>query len=123
MGDGVTAEVNDPKASLAALLAKGHAARDAGDFAAAARLYGEAAARFPDQAEPQHHLGGAWRDLDRLDLAEAAYRRALEIAPGAPATARVLGVILLEQGRYPEGFALLEARHLLPGMAKPALPF
>lgn len=121
MGGGVTAEVND--LALAQSLDPGHAARDAGDFAAAERCYAEAVAQFPDSPEARHHLGGAYRMQGRLDLAEAEYRRALQLAPGAAATARVLAVMLLSQGRYPEGFALLEARHEMPTMAKPPLPF
>jgi tetratricopeptide (TPR) repeat protein len=119
MGGGVTAEVND----LADLLARGGASRAAGDLAGAEPLYAQAAARFPDEPEPHHHLAGIHRLRGRLDLAEAEYRRTLALAPGAAATQRALAVLLLAQGRYPEGFALLEARHELDGMKKPALPF
>ena len=123
MGGGVTTEVNDLSQRLAQALAPGHAARDAGDYSAAERLYAQVVAAFLDSAEAHHHLAGAYRLQDRLDLAETEYRRALQLAPGAAATARVLAVMLLSQGRYPEGFALLEARHAIPDMAKPALPF
>jgi len=112
-------EVND----MAAWLARAAQARDAGDAAQATRLYVEAVARWPQAAEPHHHLAGLHRAAGRLDLAEAEYRRTLALAPGAAATARVLGTLLLSQGRFAEGFALFEARHELPTMAKPALPF
>lgn len=105
------------------LLAKAAELRAADDLEGAARLYSLAAIEAPDDPEPHHHLGGIQVRQGRLDLAEAAYRRALERAPQADATARVLGVLLLSQGRYEEGFAYYEARHALPEMAKPALPF
>jgi hypothetical protein len=119
MGGGVTQEVN----ALADLLARAGAARAGGDLATAERLYTEAAARFPAEPEPHHHLAGLHLVHDRLDLAEAEYRRTLALAPGAPSTQRALAVLLLSQGRFPEGFALLEARHELTGMKKPDLPF
>ncbi|THD77004.1 MAG: tetratricopeptide repeat protein [Phenylobacterium sp.] len=108
---------------MPALLAQGAAARDAGDFGAAERLYAEAAVRWPDAPQPHHFLGGLFRAQDRLDLAEAAYRRTLAITPGAAGTQRVLATLLLSQGRYAEGFALFEARHQHPTMRKPPLPF
>jgi len=119
MGGGVTTEVND----LPARLEAARAAREAGDLALAERLFRAAAERLPDEPEPLHHLGGLLLGRGGRAEAEACYRRVLALAPGADATARVLGVMLLEDGRYPEGFALLEARHFLPGMGKPALPF
>ncbi|HEV2532818.1 hypothetical protein [Phenylobacterium sp.] len=108
---------------MAAWLARAAEARDAGDLAEAMALYAEAAARWPTEPEPHHHLAGIHRRRDRLDLAEAEYRKTLTLAPGADATARILGTLLLSQGRFAEGFALFEARHQLPAMAKPALPF
>lgn len=105
------------------LLAKAAELRATNDLEGAGRLYGLAAIEAPDDPEPHHHLGGVLVRQGRLDLAEAAYRRALDRAPRAHGTARVLGVLLLSQGRYDEGFVYYEARHELPEMAKPALPF
>ncbi|MDB5419952.1 MAG: hypothetical protein JWP50_3371 [Phenylobacterium sp.] len=119
MGVRVSPEVND----RTAWLARAAAAREAGDLALAERLYARAAARWPNEAEPHHHLAGLHRRAGRLDLAEAEYRRTLALAPGAAATQRVLATLLLSQGRFAEGFALFEARHAVPAMAKPALPF
>jgi tetratricopeptide (TPR) repeat protein len=109
--------------SLTELLARGAAARDAGRLNEAEAIYAEAAARFPAEAEPHHHLGGLHRRRGRLDLAEAEYRRTLNLAPAAAATMRLLATLLLSQGRFAEGFALFEARHAHPRMKKPALPF
>jgi tetratricopeptide (TPR) repeat protein len=120
MGDRVTQDLDT---TLPDLLARAGAARAAGDLATAERLYAEAVARFPGEPEPHHHLAGVYRTQGRLDLAEAEYRRTLALAPGAPTTQRAFAVLLLAQGRYPEGFALLEARHELAGMKKPDLPF
>jgi hypothetical protein len=55
--------------------------------------------------------------------AEQRFREALALAPASASTARALGLLLLGGGRYPEGFALMEARHLSPAFAKPELPF
>ena len=119
MGVCVMAEVN----AFTALLARAAEARAAGDLAKAERLYRSAVERWPDEPEPHHHLGGVYRMRGRLDLAEAELRHTLALAPGADSTMRVLATILLSQGRYPEGFALLEARQFLPAHAKPAIPF
>jgi len=109
--------------SLPDLLARAAAARDAGRLDAAEAFYREAAARFPAEAEPHHHLGGLHRRRGRLDLAEAEYRQTLKLAPSAVATMRLLASLLLSQGRFAEGFALFEARHAHPNMKKPPLPF
>lgn len=115
----MAAEVND----LAELIARGAAARSAGDLAGAERLFVEAVTRFPDAPEPRHYLAGVHRMQGRLEPAEAGYREALRLAPAAGATKRVLATVLLAQGRYAEGFELYEARHELPALTKPALPF
>lgn len=46
------------------------------------------------------------RSLD----AEAAYRKALEVAPDDPVAKRQLAFVLLRQGKYAEGWPLYEAR-------------
>lgn len=119
MGVAVSGDVND----LAERLARGGKARDAGALEAALEIYQAAATAFPDEPEPHHHLGGLQARLGRLDLAEAAYRRVLQLAPAAGPTKRVLAVLLLSQGRFEEGFALFEARHELASMAKPEMPW
>jgi len=103
-------------------LAQAAALRAAGDGRAAEAVYRRLIAADDRDAEPHHHLAGLLAATGALRGAEAEYRRALELAPSAAATARVLAVLLLSQGRYAEGFALYEARHAAPGMAKPPLP-
>lgn len=75
------------------------------------------------EAEAHHHRGVALEAAGRLDEAEAAFRRVLALKPDAHGTARLLGVLLLSQGRLAEGFHFFEARHALPRLAKPPLPF
>jgi hypothetical protein len=107
----------------AALLARGQAARDAGDLAAAEQLFGRLAARDPSDAEAHHHLAGVQSRMGRFEAAEASWRRALALAPDAASPALGLALLLLSQGRYEEGFRRFEARHALERVAKPALPF
>jgi hypothetical protein len=61
--------------------------------------------------------------MDKPRATEAELRTILRRDPQAHWAARLLGDLLLRQGRYEEGFAWFEARHQLPEMAKPALPF
>jgi tetratricopeptide (TPR) repeat protein len=99
------------------------ALREAGDLEAAAEAYRALAARAPQDPEPRHHLAGVLARLGDLAGAERLYRETLTLAPQAPTTTRALAALLLSQGRYPEGFALFEARHQLPQHPKPTLPF
>lgn len=75
------------------------------------------------EAEAYHYRGVELEAAGRLDEAEAAFRHVLALKPDAHGTARLLGVLLLSQGRLAEGFHFFEARHALPRLAKPALPF
>jgi tetratricopeptide (TPR) repeat protein len=97
--------------------------RDQGRLQEAEAAYRSLIADSPDDPEAHHHLAGVLAAQDRLAEAEAEYRRTLQLAPQAAGVMRVLGVLLLSQGRFEEGFALYEARHALPEMAKPPLPY
>jgi hypothetical protein len=56
--------------------------------------------------------------------AEALLRAGLKLFPGNPAVAYALGILLMRQGRYSEGWPLYEARHFLSGRpGKPKLSF
>ncbi|CAN7282214.1 tetratricopeptide repeat protein [Phenylobacterium sp. LjRoot225] len=107
----------------AALLIRAAAAREAGDAAEARRLLERALASGPADAELWRHLALACEQAGDLELAEAHLRKALELAPEDMATARLLAILLLSQGRYAEGFALFEARHAMDAYVKPRLPF
>ena len=106
------------------LLAQAHALRDAGDYGGAERLYRDVIAQAPSQQAPNHHyLGYVLAKQGRLAEAEAEYWVALALDPKSYGTARLLGVLLLSQGRYPQGFQLMQARHMRPGHEKPQLPY
>jgi len=104
-------------------LAQAAALRAAGDGRAAEAVYRRMIAADERDAEPHHLLAGMLAATGALRGAEAEYRRTLELAPSAASTARVLATLLLSQGRYAEGFALYEARHAAPHLAKPPLPY
>lgn len=107
-----------------ALFAEGRERLNAGDFEGAlTRLL---TVSMVAVAEPAAHynLGVAYKSLNRLDEAEAAFRRSVELHP-TPARKYALAVTLLGLGRYPEGFALYDNRHEVDKLAmeKPGFPF
>lgn len=99
---------NDPRAVQAAV---GHAFSDAIDGRlddAIAAL--EATVRaHPDEAAAWHTLGAVRNWAWRHDAADAAFRRALGIAPTHSDARFGLASALLARGRYDEGFAAFEA--------------
>jgi hypothetical protein len=72
-----------------------------------------------------HDRGGLLKMAGQLEGAEEALRAALAIEPKNPKTLHALGIVLLSQGRYAEGWPLYDARHDVPelGLPKPALPY
>jgi len=72
-----------------------------------------------------HDEGGLHKQHGRLREAEAALRAALALAPDNAKTRHALGIVLLSQGRYAEGWPLYDARHQVPelGLLKPGLPY
>lgn len=77
------------------------------------------------RAQQLHNLGGGHKVVGQLAAAERCFRAALEI-DGARADSRwALGTVLLAQGRFEEGYDLLEARHEVAAFKrrKPDLPF
>ena len=64
---------------------------------------------FPGFADALSNLGLLLHAAGRLDEAESAYRRALELNT-RPATQVNLGMLLISQGRYAEGWPLYESR-------------
>ncbi|MDO8378007.1 tetratricopeptide repeat protein [Phenylobacterium sp.] len=72
----------------------------------------------PKLADARHHLGQLLYQTGRYAQAEAELRRALAIAP-TPETRLGLGLAVMAQGRYPEGWRLYGARHEIPAMRLP----
>ncbi len=101
-------------------------ARDAGDWELAARLYGEALEREPDDppiwVQYGHALkeSGKLQDPEKLAQAEFAYRRALSLDPSAADTYLQLGHVLKLQGKTEEAqAAYLRAFALDPSLSHP----
>src|SRR5262249_47732259 len=109
--------------SKAELIAQGVEVRARGALAGAERLFLGAAELDPKDPGTHLLLGITYEVGGAFVEAERHYRRALELEPDATATARALGQMLLSLGRYPEGFAMMEARHAEAGYAKPQLDY
>jgi hypothetical protein len=112
-------------ADAASLLRRARAAHDGGRYDEAEAIYAEAAGAFPAEADVHHNRGAFYALIGRLPEAEAALRRALELAPQTPRTRHALGFVLLRQGRYAEAWPFYEARHETEkiGTARPDLPY
>jgi len=67
------------------------------------------------------NLGAILRTTGRLDEAEAALRQAIALDPHAPGPHYSLGMVLLQLGRWAEGWAEYEARHAI--LTRPTAPF
>ena len=103
---------------VAALLAQAVIAHEAGRLDEAERLLRRISLSAPRVAQARHHLGQLLYQTGRYPQAEAELRRALAIAP-SPETRLGLGLAVMAQGRYPEGWALYGARHEIPSMGLP----
>ena len=92
-------------------------ALDRQDWAEAARRFGQAALRDPDNADLQNYLGYSHRKLGQLDRAFAYYRRALELNPrhrGAHEYAGEAYLLVGDLARAEEHLAALRKICLLP---------
>ncbi|HEY3951260.1 glycosyltransferase family 9 protein [Phenylobacterium sp.] len=96
------------------------------------RQYAEAEALFAGAVEAEPASWGAWHDrgavlkmVGKPAESEAALRKALALSPGNPRTRHALGVALLSQGQYVEGWPLIDARHEVPQLQLPkaTLPY
>ncbi len=94
--------------SHAGLLSRGWEVHQAGDHAAAERLYRQALALAPDDANTWCHLGMALHDRGLFRQAEAAYRRAIELRPAFPVAFHNLGNTLRALQRFDEALAHFE---------------
>lgn len=107
------------------LLMQARKAQTAGSFAEAESLYRAAAEAGPRHHFVHHDRGGFYKLLGDLSKAERSLRVAHRLAPLDAKTRHALGIVLLSQGRYREGWTLYDARHAIPelGLFKPTLPY
>jgi tetratricopeptide (TPR) repeat protein len=90
-------------------------ARDAGDWAVAARYYRMALERNPNRPEIWIQYGHALKETGRLPPAEQAYRQAVAVAPTLAEPYRYLGEVLSAQRKRDEAVsAFLQAHSLDP---------
>jgi len=68
-----------------------------------------AAAALPDAPQPPFVTGLIGRAVNQADVAEAAFRRVLEIDPSDAASNINLGQLLLQKRRFPDAIAALRA--------------
>jgi hypothetical protein len=94
-----------------------------GDLARAERGYRALVRSKPYPAN--HNLGLVCASMNKVRAAESAFRAALEAEPGAAGSCYALGLLLLSEGRYEEGWPLYQSRRDIPGVAAPIphLPF
>lgn len=98
-----------------ATLRQGIAAHRSGDVSAAEAAYREAAREGSRDAA--HNLGVLYRMAGRLEEAEAVLRQVIATWPEADDSRHTLGMVLLGQGRYAEGWPLYEKRLTTPPFA------
>jgi tetratricopeptide (TPR) repeat protein len=80
-----------------------------GDWKSAAGAYRAALAEEGDDGELLNNLAQAYRRMGRPDLAEAALRTAIRVAPGLALPHRNLGMLLIGRGALAEAAVELEA--------------
>lgn len=103
-------------ASLAGLMLRAKALRDEARYSEALDLLRRAVRDAPRNPAPLNILGTMLSDVGRLEEAEKFQRRAFALQPDYPAFRYDLGVTLLAQGRYAEGWPLYEARSEVPSL-------
>ena len=92
-------------------------AHEAGDLETAERGY----RALPNARNAIYNLARLLRDTDRLDEAEAAFRRLLRHEPDFALARRGLAMTLLAQRRYAEAWPDYEARRDILGLKPPPL--
>ena len=91
--------------------------RDANDHAKALAILDQGVAEFPDSTELIYDRAMVLEKLDRIDDAEKALRRLVEMKPDDAHALNALGYTLVDRtSRTDEGFRLIEKAHrLAPG--------
>lgn len=99
-----------------ATIDKGCARLEAGDYAAAARIFARASRRINDSAPLYYNLGTAYHHMGRYDAAVSAFEAALRIDPAHQASGEHLGLTLIRLEAYDKAVAHLRA--LFPSVAR-----
>jgi len=97
----------------------GRVAYKRGQLEEAERRYRRTIELAPQLAEPYANLGWLCKELARLGEAETCYRRAIERRPDFAEAHAYLALVLLQQGRWREGWEEYEWRWHLPDWEKP----
>jgi len=98
----------DPDCSATGNL--GNALKDVGRIDEALVAHRLAVAASPDDAATRHNHGIALRQAGDLEAALAEFEEALRLSPGAPRPTWDRAVVLLQQGRFAEGWPAYERR-------------
>jgi len=77
----------------------------AGYWRSSESLYYEALRATGENYMAYHHLGMAYTDQGRLDLAIAAYKKSIAVDPSYPHAYNNLGVVYAKQGKFDEAVA------------------
>ena len=98
------------RAAAERLIGEAHARRAAGQPRRALAAAEEAVAADPSSVDAAYMHGVFLTSFGKLTESEAVLRRVMQAAPHLPNPRDALGVNLLAQGRYREGWPLYEAR-------------
>ncbi len=102
------------------VLARANAARDAGDFLAAAALYARVAEQDPTNPAVHIQCGHMNKEAGRYELANTHYRAALDLTPDDPELNLQIGHFYKITGRTRDAIAAYQkAEHLVRGWQAP----
>ena len=78
------------------------------DYEAAVKAFVKATSINPAFSQPYNQLGYAYRFLDRLDDAETAFKKYVQLIPGDPNPHDSYAELLMKKGRFAESIAAYE---------------
>lgn len=115
--------MQSPAAQAQDFVREGRARFEAGRFEEAEAAFRAALGLFPGHPAVLHALAMTHRERGEFSAAEALLRAALPNADRLDALIRAcLGQVLLAQGRYLEGFPLLDSWRMIPDKREQAAP-
>jgi tetratricopeptide (TPR) repeat protein len=98
-----TTDENDP----IKLFEQGQDAHEKGDLQTALKFYDQALKVLPDFPEAEYQRGTAFVQLGKINEAETAFRRALELRGDWTLPMANLGAVLVRQNKFPEAEKIL----------------